>query len=88
MLLLLLLLLRHFSCFRLFVTPWPVARQAHLSMGFSRQDWSGFPFPSAGDLLDPGIEPVSPARQAESLLLFHQGSPMQNIANFISSEHS
>ena len=47
---------------RLFVTPWTVAHQALLSMGFSRQeDWSGLPFPSLGDLLDPGIEPMSPA---------------------------
>ena len=45
---------------RLFVTPWTVAHQAPLSMGFSRQEyWSGLPFPSPGDLPDPGIEPVS-----------------------------
>ena len=43
------------------VTPWNGARQAPLSMGFSRQEyWSGLPFPSSGDLPDPGIEPVSP----------------------------
>ena len=48
--------------FDAFVTPWTVAHQAPLSVGFSRQeDWSGLPFPSPGDLLDPGIEPVSPA---------------------------
>ena len=48
-------------------TPWTVARQAPLSMGFSRQEyWSGLPLPSPGDLPDPGIEPVSPALQAES----------------------
>ena len=47
------------SCVRLFATPWTVARQALLSMGFSRQEyWSGLPFPSPGDLPDPGIEPV------------------------------
>ena len=47
---------------RLFATPWTVAHQAPLSMGFSRQEyWSGLPFPLAGDLLDPGIEPESPA---------------------------
>ena len=41
--------------------PWTVARQAPLSMGFSRQeDWSGLPFPSPGDLPDTGIEPRSP----------------------------
>ena len=45
---------------QLFATPWTVARQALLSMGFPRQEhWSGLPFPSPGDLLDPGIEPVS-----------------------------
>ena len=43
-----------------------------LSMGFSRQEyWSGLPFPSPGDCPDPGIEPVSPALQAESLPLNH-----------------
>ena len=48
-------------------TPWTVARQAPLSMGFSRQEsWSGLPFPSPGDLPDPGIEPRSPALQADS----------------------
>ena len=50
-------------------TPWTVARQAPLAMGFSRQEyWSGLPFPSPGDLPDPGIEPWSPALQADSLL--------------------
>ena len=48
---------------------WTVARQAPPSMGFSRQGyWSGLPFPSPGDLPDPGIEPRSPALQAGSLL--------------------
>ena len=47
---------------RLFATPWTVAYQAPPSMGFSRQEyWSGLPFPSPGDLPDPGIEPRSPA---------------------------
>ena len=46
----------------LFVNPWTVAYQALLSMGFSRQGyWSGLPFPSPGDLPDPGIKPRSPA---------------------------
>ena len=50
------------SC--LFATPWTVARQAPLSMGFSRQEyWSGLPFPPPGDLPNPGIEPTSPALQ-------------------------
>ena len=56
------------SCLSL-ATPWTVARQAPLSMGFSRQEyWSGLPFPSPGDLPDPGIETRSPALQANSLL--------------------
>ena len=47
---------------QLFVTPKTVARQAPLSMGFSRQEyWSGLPFPSPEDLPDAGIEPWSPA---------------------------
>ena len=49
------------SCVRLFVTSWTVARQAPLSMEFSRQKyWSGLPFPSPGDLPNPGIEATSP----------------------------
>ena len=51
-----------FSHVWLFVTPWAVAHQALLSMEFSRQEyWSGWLFPSPGDLPDPGIEPGSPA---------------------------
>ena len=57
-----------FSCIRLFVTPWTVARQTPLSMGFSRQEyWSGLPFPSPGDIPNAGIEPESPALWADSL---------------------
>ena len=49
------------SCLTL-VAPWTVAHQVPLSMGFSRQEyWSGLPFPTAGDLLDPGIELASRA---------------------------
>ena len=49
-------------------TPWPIACQSPLSTGFSRQEyWSGLPFPSAEDLPDPGIEPGTPALQADSL---------------------
>ena len=60
---------------QLFVTPWTVARQAPLSMGFPRQEyWNGLPFPPPGDLPDPGIETVSPALQADSLSLRYQGS--------------
>ena len=54
---------------RLFATPWTVDFQPPLSMGFSRQEhWSGLPFPSPGDLPNPGIEPRSPTQQADSLL--------------------
>ena len=53
---------------RLFATPWTVAYQAPPSVGFSRQEWwSGLPFPSPGDLPNPGIEPGSPALQADAL---------------------
>ena len=49
------------SCVQLFATPWTVAYQGSLSMGFSRQEyWSGLPFPPPGDLSHPEIEPVSP----------------------------
>ena len=53
---------------QLFATPWTVAHQAPPSIGFSRQEyWNGLPFPSPGDLPDPGIEPRSPALRAEAL---------------------
>ena len=61
---------------RLFVTPWTVAYQAPPSMGFSRQGyWSGLSFPSPGDLPNLGIEPGSPARQADSLPIELSGKP-------------
>ena len=60
--------MKSLSCVLLFATPWTVAPQAPPSMGFSRQeDWSGLPFPSPGDLPDPGIELRSPALQADAL---------------------
>ena len=53
---------------RLFATPWTVAYQAPPSVGFSRQEyWSGLPFPFPGELPNPGIEPESPALQADAL---------------------
>ena len=63
-----------------FVTPWIVAHQSPLSMGFFRQEyWSGYPCPPPGDLPDPGIKPVSFTSnlhwQAGSLSLYHLGSP-------------
>ena len=61
---------------RLFATPWTVAYQAPLSLGFSRQEyWSGLPFPSPGNLPDPGIEPGSPALQADALTSEPPGKP-------------
>ena len=55
----------HSSRVWLFATPWTAAHDAPLSMGFSRQEcWSGLPFPTPGDLPDPGIEPMSPASPA------------------------
>ena len=61
---------------RLFGTPWTVARQAPLSMGFSRQEyWSGLPCPPPGDFPDPGVEPTSPALVG-GLFTIHLGSPL------------
>ena len=60
--------MKSLSHVRLFETPWTVAYQAPPSMGFSRQEyWSGLPFPSPGDLPDPGMEPRSPTLQADAL---------------------
>ena len=56
------------------LTPWTIACQAHLSMEFSRQEyWNGLPFPSPGAVPNPGIEPRSPALQANDLPSSHQG---------------
>ena len=58
-------------------TPWTVACQAPLSLGFSRQEyWSGLPFPSLGDLTNPGIEPGSSELQADSLPTELQRKPV------------
>ena len=55
-----------------FVIPWTVARQAPLSMEFSRQEyWSGLSFPSLGDVPDPGIKPTSPALAGGFFTLSH-----------------
>ena len=68
--------MKSLSHVRLFATPWTVARQAPLSMGFSRQeDWSGLPFPSPGDLPNPGIKPRSPKLQADALSSEPPGNP-------------
>ena len=61
---------------RLFATLWTIALQAPPSMGFSRQEyWSGLPLPSPRDLPNSGIEPMSPALQADSLTSEPPGKP-------------
>ena len=61
-------IVKSLSRVRLFATLWTVAYQASPSMGFSRQEyWSGLPFPSPGDLPDPGIKPGSPTLEADGL---------------------
>ena len=68
--------MKSLSCVRLFATPWTVAHQAPPSMGFSRQEyWSGLPFPSPGDLPDPGIEPRSSTLRADALTSEPPGKP-------------
>ena len=63
---------------QLFATPWTVAYQAPPSMGFSRQEyWSGLPFPSPGDLPEPGIKPRSPTLQAGALTSEPPGKPQK-----------
>ena len=65
---------------QLFVTPWTIAYQAPLSMGFSRQEyWSGVPFPSPGDLPNPGIESRSPALEADALPSEPPGKPKRDV---------
>ena len=68
--------MKSLSRVRLFVTPRTVAYHAPPSMGYSRQEyWSGLPFPSPGDLPDPGIEPRSPALQTDTLPSELPGKP-------------
>ena len=65
---------------QLFATLWTLAYQASLSMGFSRQEyWSRLPFPSPGDLPDPGIEPGSPTLEADALTSEPPGKPKTTI---------
>ena len=79
------------SCFWLFATPWTIAYQAPPSVGFSRQEyWSGLPFPSPGDLPNTGIEPGSPALQADALPSEPPGKPLlvyKNTINFWMLQH-
>ena len=79
-----------FCCFQslsrvqLFATPWTVSRQAPLSMGFSRQEyWSGLPFPSPGDVPDPGIEPTCPALAGRFLTAEPPGKPQVMVYSFL-----
>ena len=75
------------SCTTL-ATPQTVARQASLSMGFSRPEyWSGLPFPAPGDLPDPGIEPRSPVLQSDSLPTELQGKPVKRIIDTVNKNH-
>ena len=68
--------MKSLSRVRLFATPWTVAYQAPPPMGFSNQEyWSGLPFPSPGDLPNPGIEPGSPTLQVDSLPAEPAGKP-------------
>ena len=63
-----------------FANPWTVVRPVPLSMGFPREEhWSGLPFPSLGNLPNPGIKPASPALQADSLPLSHREKPGLSI---------
>ena len=77
------------TCVQLFATPWTVAHQAPLSMEFSRQEyWSGLPFPPAGDLPNPRIEPVSSASPALAGGFFITESPitLSRVISFLQSE--
>ena len=62
-------------------TPWTIVHQSPLSIEFPRQDyWNQLLLPSPGDLPNPGVEPVSPALQVDSLPLIHLGSPLVLVA--------
>ena len=70
------------SCVQLFVTPWTAAHQAPPSMGSPRQEyWSGLPFPTPGDLPNPGVKPGSPALQADFLQLAPHGKDEAFLLN-------
>ena len=61
-------------CVQLLATPWTVAHQVPLSMGFPRQEyWSGLPFPSPENLPNPGLESTSPASPALAVGFFTTG---------------
>ena len=73
---------------QLFATPWTVAYQAPSPTEFSRQEyWNGLPFPSPGDLPDPGIEPGPPALQVDILPSEPPGKPDKAIKNIVGSTY-
>ena len=75
--------MKSLSRVQLFATPWTVAYQASPSMGFPRQEyWSGLPFPSPGDLPNPGIEPRSPALEADAFIPHLKNLPNQGYCHF------
>ena len=74
------------SCVRLFVTPWTAARQAHLSVGFPKQEyWSELSFSLPGDLPDPEIEPASPESPALAGRLFTTAPPGKHTQQILVS---
>ena len=82
--------MKSLSRVRLFATPWTVAYQAPPSMAppssYSRQEyWSGLPFPSPGDLPNPGIEPGSPALQADALTSEPPGKTLRDTQKLIAA---
>ena len=83
-------MLSHFNRIQLFVTPSSLAYQAPLSMGFSWQEyWSQMPFPSPGDLPDPGIKPTSLTSSALAggfLPVVPPGKPIFDIHFLLSSQ--
>ena len=69
---------------QLFAAPWTVAHQTPLTMEFSRQEyWSGLSFPSPRDLPNPGIEPESPALQADALPSELPGKPVKSVSTLL-----
>ena len=82
-------MLGHFICVRLCATPWAVAHQAPLSMGFSRQEYqSGLPCPLPEDLPNPGIEPASLMSPALAGGFFTTELPEKPLYGRETSKHS
>ena len=76
-------MLHHFSHIGLFETPWSVALQAPLSMGFSKQEyWNGLPFPSPQNLPYPGIELTSPALSGRFFITEQPRKPMHTMVSY------